>query len=219
MDLPLGSGHALAQPTRARIFALLVKPAPRWPPGKSLSDWASTRTVCASTSSAYMRRAWCSDCGRRARGGDLAISGLSPPTRAPTGPTPATTRTWPAGSPRHAERADPAARPRRHRPGDRPRAGAGGDRRPDRELPHRLRHPRFPAGDRDERQRRLHLPAGKLPVPSLGARESRRDLTLHRGLSAGLLSKLDPNAELTRFEPRDPDSAGCVVGVKGLGSK
>ena len=43
--------------------------------------------------------------------------------------------------------------------------------------------------------------------------------TLHRGLSAGLLSKLDPNAKLTRFEPHDPDRAGCVVGVGGMGSK
>ncbi len=43
--------------------------------------------------------------------------------------------------------------------------------------------------------------------------------TLHRGLSAGLLSKLDPDAKLTRFEPRDPDRAGCVVGVGGMGGK
>jgi predicted ArsR family transcriptional regulator len=43
--------------------------------------------------------------------------------------------------------------------------------------------------------------------------------TLHRGLSAGLLSKLDPDAELIRFEPHDPDSAGCVVGVAGMAGK
>ena len=40
--------------------------------------------------------------------------------------------------------------------------------------------------------------------------------TLHRGLSAGLLSKLDPKAKLIRFEPRDPDRAGCVVGFGGM---
>jgi len=40
--------------------------------------------------------------------------------------------------------------------------------------------------------------------------------TLHRGLSTGLLSKLDPKAKLTRFEPRDPDRAGCVVGFGGM---
>jgi predicted ArsR family transcriptional regulator len=40
--------------------------------------------------------------------------------------------------------------------------------------------------------------------------------TLHRGLSAGLLSRLDPKAKLVRFEPHDPESAGCLVGVEGL---
>lgn len=43
--------------------------------------------------------------------------------------------------------------------------------------------------------------------------------TLHRGLSAGLLSKLDPKAKLVRFEPRDPDRAGCLVGVEGMAGR
>ena len=37
--------------------------------------------------------------------------------------------------------------------------------------------------------------------------------TLHRGITAGVLEKLDPKAKLTRFEPRDPDQAGCIVEV------
>ncbi len=40
--------------------------------------------------------------------------------------------------------------------------------------------------------------------------------TLHRGLTEGLLAELDPGARLVRFEPRDPDRAGCLVGVAGL---
>jgi predicted ArsR family transcriptional regulator len=40
---------------------------------------------------------------------------------------------------------------------------------------------------------------------------------LHRGLTAGLLSKLMPDAKLVRFEPRDPDRAGCTVGVDRSG--
>lgn len=36
---------------------------------------------------------------------------------------------------------------------------------------------------------------------------------LHRGITNGLLSRLDPSADLTRFEPRDPDAAGCLIGV------
>lgn len=36
---------------------------------------------------------------------------------------------------------------------------------------------------------------------------------LHRGMTAGLLERLDPEAELTGFEARDPHRAGCVVTV------
>ena len=36
---------------------------------------------------------------------------------------------------------------------------------------------------------------------------------LHRGITNGLLSRLSPDAELTHFEPRDPDMAGCMIGV------
>lgn len=37
--------------------------------------------------------------------------------------------------------------------------------------------------------------------------------TLHRGITAGVLEKLDPEAELTAFEPHDPDKAGCMIEV------
>lgn len=37
---------------------------------------------------------------------------------------------------------------------------------------------------------------------------------LHRGITAGILAKLDPAAKLTEFEPRDPERAGCVIGVR-----
>jgi predicted ArsR family transcriptional regulator len=40
---------------------------------------------------------------------------------------------------------------------------------------------------------------------------------LHRGITAGLLAELDPGAKLLRFEPADPDLAGCLVDV-GAGS-
>jgi predicted ArsR family transcriptional regulator len=52
--------------------------------------------------------------------------------------------------------------------------------------------------------------------------------TLHRGLTAGLLAELDPAAKLVRFEPRDPERAGCALEVTmasglrpaaGLGSR
>lgn len=37
--------------------------------------------------------------------------------------------------------------------------------------------------------------------------------TLHRGITAGVLEQLDPEAELTRFDPKDPDRAGCMIEV------
>ncbi len=39
---------------------------------------------------------------------------------------------------------------------------------------------------------------------------------LHRGITRGLLDGLDAPARLTRFIPEDPDAAGCVVEVEGL---
>lgn len=38
---------------------------------------------------------------------------------------------------------------------------------------------------------------------------------LHKGITSGLLAELLPEARLTRFEPHDPERAGCVVGVTG----
>lgn len=37
---------------------------------------------------------------------------------------------------------------------------------------------------------------------------------LHRGITVGILAELDPQAKLTEFEPRDPESAGCVIEVQ-----
>ena len=41
--------------------------------------------------------------------------------------------------------------------------------------------------------------------------------TLHRGLTRGLLDALEPGAKLTGFVPRDPDKAGCLVELSGVG--
>ncbi len=37
---------------------------------------------------------------------------------------------------------------------------------------------------------------------------------LHRGMTRGLLERVDDQAELVRFEPHDPGKAGCVVTVR-----
>lgn len=38
---------------------------------------------------------------------------------------------------------------------------------------------------------------------------------LHRGLTRGMLDELDPKTKLTGFVPRDPDDAGCLIEVRG----
>jgi predicted ArsR family transcriptional regulator len=40
--------------------------------------------------------------------------------------------------------------------------------------------------------------------------------TLHRGITLGLLDVLDPHAKLTDFVPRDPDTAGCLIKLGSL---
>lgn len=41
--------------------------------------------------------------------------------------------------------------------------------------------------------------------------------SLHRGITSGFLDRTSPKARLTAFEPKDPDTAGCVVEVEGTG--
>jgi hypothetical protein len=38
---------------------------------------------------------------------------------------------------------------------------------------------------------------------------------LHRGITRGMLDRIDPQSTLDGFEPKDPDEAGCVVRVRG----
>ncbi len=39
---------------------------------------------------------------------------------------------------------------------------------------------------------------------------------LHRGLTCGLLDRLDPKARLADFVPKDPELAGCLIQVTGF---
>lgn len=38
---------------------------------------------------------------------------------------------------------------------------------------------------------------------------------LHRGLTRGLLDEIDPKTRLSAFEPKDPDAAGCEITLRG----
>ncbi len=39
--------------------------------------------------------------------------------------------------------------------------------------------------------------------------------TLHRGITLGLLDEIAPETELAGFVPRDPDTAGCLIELRG----
>jgi len=39
---------------------------------------------------------------------------------------------------------------------------------------------------------------------------------LHRGITGGLLEVMEPDSRLVGFTPRDPDGAGCLIQIEGL---
>jgi predicted ArsR family transcriptional regulator len=54
---------------------------------------------------------------------------------------------------------------------------------------------------------------GNCPYRGAVARNQPIVCGLHRGITAGILGALDPDARLTEFEPKDPERAGCLVEV------
>jgi hypothetical protein len=40
---------------------------------------------------------------------------------------------------------------------------------------------------------------------------------MHAGITRGLLQRLAPQAGLSDFVPKDPDTGGCLIEVTGLG--
>ena len=55
---------------------------------------------------------------------------------------------------------------------------------------------------------------GNCPYREAAARNQDLVCGLHRGITAGLLDRLDPDSEMVRFEPKDPFEAGCLVEVE-----
>ncbi|HVY96343.1 MAG TPA: helix-turn-helix domain-containing protein [Solirubrobacterales bacterium] len=55
---------------------------------------------------------------------------------------------------------------------------------------------------------------GNCPYSNAVAQNQEIVCGLHRGITAGILAALAPGAELTRFEPVDPERAGCTVEVR-----
>ncbi|MFN8215921.1 MAG: helix-turn-helix domain-containing protein [Solirubrobacterales bacterium] len=215
MDLPLGGDDALAQPTRARIFAWLADHvAP-----------ASTEAIAAALGLHpngvrrhldRLRDAGLVERGRsrggRGRPGDLwaVAAEADPGGRRPTSY---------ADLSRWLARAIP---PGRNRLREVERVG--------REIGQELA-PEDSVADPVETFRQALASLGFRPelepsgedgfvcrLENCPYRDSVREnqpvvCALHRGITTGLLARLLPEARLTRFEPDDPDRAGCVVGI------
>jgi predicted ArsR family transcriptional regulator len=217
VDLPANTDDVLSQPTRARIFSWLVE---RRAP-------ASTEALAAALELhpngvrrhlERMRDAGLVERSRsrggRGRPGDLwaVAPGADPGGQRPTGY---------ADLSRWLARAIP---PGRNRLREVERAG--------REIGRELA-PKEPVDDPIEGFRQTLASLGFRPeletnedgfvctLDNCPYRESVREnqdvvCALHRGMTSGLLAELLPQARLSRFEPHDPERAGCVVGVSRL---
>jgi predicted ArsR family transcriptional regulator len=216
LDLP-NPDDVLAQPTRARIFSWLAEQR-----GPASTEALATalelhpngvrRHLERMHEAGLLERG--RSAGRRGRPGDLwAIApGADPGGRRPTGY---------ANLARWLARAIPAG-PNRLREVERTGRQIGGELAPD--GPHEdpvagFRQVVASLGFRPE----LEMSGEEGFVCTLENcpyRESVREnqdvvCALHRGITSGLLAQLLPKATLTRFEPHDPERAGCVVGVAG----
>lgn len=217
MDLPSGGDEVLAQPTRARIFSWLLKhkaPASteRLAAMLELHPNGVRRHLERMQEAGLIERS--SSKGRRGRPGDLWViaPGADPHGKRPTG---------------YADLAGWLARAIPPSP-DRLREVESAGWEIGRDLV-----PEGQAQGGVESFRQALASLGFRPELELGGedgfvcrlencpyRESVREnqavvCALHKGITSGLLAQLLPKATLARFEPRDPDLAGCVVDVSG----
>lgn len=218
MDLPGSSGDVLAQPTRSRIFAWLVEHRAAAGTGEvarelGLHPNGVRRHLERLAEAGLVERR--RSRGERGRPGDrwLVAAGAEPGGRPPSGY--AELAVWLA-------RAIPAG-PGRLREVERAGRQIGGELAP------------ADGGEPVESFRETIAALGFQPALELDGdggfecrlencpyRDSVRENAevvcgLHRGLTEGLLSALAPGAELVRFEPHDPDRAGCLIAVAAVG--
>lgn len=64
---------------------------------------------------------------------------------------------------------------------------------------------------------RLRLALRNCPYRDAVHEDAEVVCALHRGITQGVLARLDPGAALTAFVPHDPDRAGCRVEIAGVG--
>ena len=158
------------------------------------------------------------DTGGATGAGALATCGRSPPTPTPEAsahaPTPISLGGWPAPSPPVPGRLRQVERTGREIGRALAPADSDGSARAFEQILSALGfQPELDLDQVDPVCCRL----GNCPY-SEAVRENQAVVcTLHEGITAGLLERLVPRASLTRFEPHDPDEAGCLIEVTGAG--
>lgn len=219
MDLPNPTEGVLAQPTRARIFELLVnlkRPVPTGAIAERLDLHVNgvRRHLERLADEGLIERRL--DRGGRGRPGDLWVvaPGASPGGERPTAY--AELAVWLAEAmPDDAEtvrRVEEIGR----RVGRDLRAASVGDS--GQSLQDIFRdtfsalgfQPRIEDGDGDGFSCRL----GNCPYLESAAANPDAVCGLHRGMTEGLLEGVDAEAEMVTFQPQDPHVAGCLVTVR-----
>jgi predicted ArsR family transcriptional regulator len=215
MDLPLPAGDALAQPTRAQIFAFLVER--RGPAGTEevakrfgLHPNGVRRHLERLLEGGFVTRERMRSGKGRPRD-SWAVSADAHPGGVPPRAY-ADLATWLA-------RAIPAS-PSRLLEVERSGRELGGELAPaaGEDAAEGLRDALAALGfeptvERGEEGFSCRL--GNCPYRGAVRENQAVVCSLHRGITAGILAGLDPEAKLTRFEPHDPDEAGCLVEVRG----
>lgn len=214
MDLPTSPDEVLAQPTRARIFALLTD---RNGPAAS-DEIAAELGLHVNGVRRHLERLVEADLverrqerGGRGRPGDrwVVAPGARPGGQPPTAYQELAVwlaRAFPSGSGAMEEIENVGREIGRD-------LGESGGGPIDRELKDALARlgfqPQIEPGEGDGFSCRL----GNCPYREPALANPDVVCSLHRSMTVGLLERLDPEAELTGFEIKDPRTAGCVVSV------
>ncbi|MDE3070178.1 MAG: helix-turn-helix domain-containing protein [Acidobacteriota bacterium] len=75
----------------------------------------------------------------------------------------------------------------------------------------------FQPSVQERREGRMTLCLGNCPYRDAVRENQPTVCALHKGITRGLLDVIEPRARLAAFTPRDPDEAGCLIELKGMG--